>query len=53
MHRGISEEVSLVVERTPLLGFLEILVLAPRFFTIYLIRIWTLLKNNIVQFNNK
>lgn len=32
---GTPEEVSFVVEGAPLLGFLEILGLAPRFFTIY------------------
>ena len=35
MHIGIPDKSSFVVEGTPLLGFKEILGLAPRFATIY------------------
>jgi len=39
MQIGTPDEVSLVVEGAPLLGFLDILGLATRFFTIYSIMV--------------
>jgi len=35
MHIGAPDEDSFLVDGTPLLGFIDILGLAPKFFTIY------------------